>query len=130
MPIPWMTVLKSIPWVEVIRNAPKVVDAARRLWTSVRSGRGASEVATVSPPTPSAGDGTVLRARLDAIEAELRELNEQGRATADLIKQLAEQNAGLVSRVELNRRRTVWLALTSGLSLAIALAAIWMARST
>jgi hypothetical protein len=137
MPIPWMTVLKSVPWVEVIRNAPKVADAARKLWTTVRSDQAAARVGATTAASAgtvvaggSVSENVVLRARLDATEAELRELHEQVLASSELIKELAEQNAGLVARAELNRRRTLWLAVATVVSLVVAGAALWAAIAT
>jgi hypothetical protein len=131
MPIPWLTVLKSVPWIEVIRNAPKVVDAARRFWVTVRAER-RPEQATLTPPVrPQEGTGgehAVLRARVDALEGELEAVREQVMTSAELIRQLAEQNSGLIARVERNRRRMVWLAIASAISLVVAIAAIWVAR--
>lgn len=132
MPIPWMTVLKSVPWIDVIRNAPQVVDAARRLWQSTRSderARAAAPRAAVGPPTAAGGEHAVLRARVDALEGELRTLHEQVLASSELIRQLAEQQAGLVARVELNRRRTIRLAIAVAVSAAIAIAALVFAAS-
>ena len=45
MPVPWLAVLQSVPWSDVIKNAPKVADGARKLWSSVG---GKSQAA--SPP--------------------------------------------------------------------------------
>ncbi len=132
MPIPWLTVLKSIPWIEVIRNAPQVAEAARRFWLTVRAERRPGP-ATVTPavrsPSAIGSEHAVLRARLDALEGELKALHEQVLASSELIKELAEQNSGLVARVELHRRRAVWLALASMLSLAAAIVALWFARA-
>jgi hypothetical protein len=127
-----MTVLKSVPWIEVIRNAPQVADAARRFWVTVRSER-RPEQATLTPSVRlqagPGGEHAVLRARVDALGGELKALHEQVMTSAELIRQLAEQNAGLIARVERNRRRTIWLAIATGISLAVAIAAFWLARA-
>ena len=35
MPIPWLVVLQSVPWSEIIKNASKVAEGAKKLWSSV-----------------------------------------------------------------------------------------------
>ncbi len=132
MPIPWLTVLKSVPWIEVIRNAPQVAEAARRLWLTIRSEPRADASAltpAMRPPSPTASEHAVLRARVDALTGEVKALHEQVVASSELIKQLAEQQAGLVARVELNRRRTIVLAVTTVIGFAAAVTAIWLSRA-
>lgn len=102
MPINWMTVLSAVPWTEVIRNAPKVAEGAKRLWSSVGGKAGGTHVAN-----SAAGP----EARLEALESTVDELSRQMQASAELIKALAEQNAQLVQRIELNRRRTLGLSV-------------------
>ena len=36
MAIPWLTVLQAVPWSDVLAQAPKVVDAAGKLWRRTR----------------------------------------------------------------------------------------------
>jgi hypothetical protein len=115
MPIGWMTVLKLVPWGEVIKNAPVIADGARKLWDSVGRKPPAPET---SPPAggevvTSAADAPAalraLQARLSETEAAVGQLHAQMQASSELIKALAEQNAELVRRVEIHRRRTAWL---------------------
>jgi hypothetical protein len=133
MAIPWMVLLKSVPWVDVIRNAPKVADAAKGLWTTVRSDKAANRVGTPAVLSPASGAGSAaasenaaLRTRLAAAEAELRQLHEQVLQSSELIKMLAEQHQGLVARAELNRRRTVALAVATFVSVGLTIAAMLM----
>lgn len=97
-----MTVLAAVPWTDVIRNAPKVAEGAKKLWSSVGGKRGGTHVAS-----PAAGPA----ARLEALEATVDELSRQMQASAELIKALADQNAQLIRRIESNRRRTVGLSV-------------------
>lgn len=98
MAIPWVTVLKLVPWTEVIRNAPAVLDSARKLWETAtrKSGPRADDAlpaaATAAP-----------EARLAALEATVASLNEQALQSSMLIRELAEQNANLIKRAETNR---------------------------
>ncbi len=113
MAIGWLTILKSVPWTEVIKNAPKVAEGARKLWNAVGKQRaasgspdaGAQPAASHEPHTLEA-----LEARAAALEAAVSDLNQQMLASSELIKELAEQNAQLVKRIDANRKRTLWLA--------------------
>ena len=114
----WWTVLKLVPWGEVIRNAPAVAEGAKKLWDTVgrrAPGGEAEEDAGSAGDAPAAGQVTdatpvaALAARLHKAETEVAQLNEEMRASSALIKALAEQNAELVQRVDLHRRRMFWV---------------------
>ena len=113
MAIGWLTILKSVPWTEVIKNAPKVAEGAKKLWSAVGKQRAADEAADAgAQPAASHEPHTLeaLEARAAALEAAVSDLNQQMLASSELIKELAEQNAQLVKRIEANRKRTLWLA--------------------
>lgn len=112
MAIGWLTILKSVPWTEVIRNAPKVAEGARKLWNAVGKQRAGDEAAEAgAQPAASHEPHTLeaLEARTAALEAAVSDLNQQMLASSELIKELAEQNAQLVKRIEAHRKRTLWL---------------------
>jgi hypothetical protein len=123
MPISWLTVLQAVPWSEVIRNAPKVADGAKKLWSSV-AGQPAQTTVGGGASAQSRGDGSLegLQARVDSLESTVSELHDQLLSSAELIKQLAEQNTLLVQRVEANRVRSVRMgwALAAVAALAVA----------
>lgn len=123
MPISWLTVLQAVPWTEVIRNAPKVADGAKKLWSSV-AGQPAQTAVGGGASAQSRGDGSLegLQARVDSLESTVSELHDQLLSSAELIKQLAEQNTLLVQRVEANRVRSVRMgwALAAVAALAVA----------
>lgn len=123
MPISWLTVLQAVPWTEVIRNAPKVADGAKKLWSSV-AGQPAQTAVGGGASAQSRGDGSLegLQARVDSLESTVFELHDQLLSSAELIKQLAEQNTLLVQRVEANRVRSVRMgwALATVAALAVA----------
>lgn len=51
MAIGWFALLTKVPWSEVISNAPKVADAAKKLWKVVADKSISSETLTdVAPP--------------------------------------------------------------------------------
>ncbi|MFZ2217353.1 MAG: hypothetical protein WAV85_01565 [Rhodoferax sp.] len=112
----WLTVLKLVPWTDVIKNAPAVADGAKKLWKSV--GKSPQGGATVVPPSPESSLSTLPQAQamallarqLGALEVTVSDLHEQMRESSELIKALADQNTQLIKRVEVNRRRLLWLA--------------------
>lgn len=124
MAIPWLAVLQSVPWSEVISNAPKLADGAKKLWSTVGGTAAAQEVPVAQAEqvsSPAAQAVAALEARALALEAAVQDLHGQMRASAELIKALAEQNAQLVARLETLRVRLLWLGATGGV---LALAAL------
>ena len=112
MVIPWLAVLQSVPWTDVIKNAPKVADGAKKLWSAIGKKSPVSEVeAPNEHPTisPEAKTINALQTQLAAVEASVADLHEQVLASSELIKSLADQNTQLIKRIELNRIRVVWL---------------------
>jgi len=129
MPIPWLVVLQSVPWTEVIKNAPKVADGAKKLWNSVRG----KSSADINPDGRS--DATALtdaesidrlKARIQTMETAIEDLHDQMLASSELIKTLAEQNTQLVSHIEVNSRRLVWLSVITVFSGMVALTSLYM----
>lgn len=114
MAIPWFSVLQAVPWGQVIDNAPKVVDGAKRFWSSVSKRAGVDEF-DIDAYEMEIGEGddaeaiTALRYRLLATERTLAELQKQMRESSSLITTLADQNAQLIQRVETNRKRMIQL---------------------
>ena len=119
MPIGWLAVLQSVPWSEVIKNAPKVADGAKKLWNAV-----ANKSAPLDPPFATAQTASspelqtiaALQANVAAMASALSDLQGQMLASSELIKELAEQNTQLITRVEANRARVRWLALVAVLT--------------
>jgi hypothetical protein len=112
MAIAWLTILKSVPWSEVISNAPRVADAAKKLWNAVAN----KSVSSEPPPpgarsvlSPEAKDIAALETRLVAVEVAFSDLHSQMLASSELIKALADQNAQLINCIEANRIRVLWL---------------------
>lgn len=111
-----ISVLSKIPWGQVVESAPKVADAAAKLWKTVVNRRkqdaGQSRQSTV-PPDMYPSEPDLLEARVLALEDGVRCLQDQMQASSELIKTLAEQNAKLVQRVEMMRARFVRFALAT-----------------
>jgi hypothetical protein len=108
MAISWLTVLQAVPWSDVIRNAPKLADGAKKLWSSV-AGQPAQAPVGGGAMAQSRGDASpeALQARVESLEATVADLHGQLLSSTELIRQLADQNTQLVERVELNRVRAV-----------------------
>lgn len=127
MPISWLTVLQAVPWSDVIRNAPKVADGAKKLWSTV-AGQPAQAPVDAGTPARSRDDTSpeVLQGRIDALDATVADLHGQLLASAELIRELAEQNTQMVRRVELNRVRAVRLTwVLAGVALMAVAGVIW-----
>ncbi len=127
MPISWLTVLQAVPWSDVIRNAPKVADGAKKLWSTV-AGQPAQAPVDAGTLARSRDDRSpeVLQARIDALDATVADLHGQLLASAELIRELAEQNTQMVRRVELNRVRAVRLTWAlAGVALVAVAGVIW-----
>ncbi|MDP2248633.1 MAG: hypothetical protein Q8J65_10910 [Nitrosomonadales bacterium] len=112
MAIPWFSMLQAVPWGQVIDNAPKVVDGAKKLWSTVSKKPGADEFDISEVEETYASDIeelTAIKNRLVVLEKSTADLHKQMLASSELIKTLADQNAQLVNRIEANRKRMVFL---------------------
>lgn len=122
MAIGWLSVLKMVPWGDVIENAPKVANGAKKLWQNV------GKKPSVAPPAQPVADAlgseppsvAMLQAQVAGLQAAVADLHQQMLASSELIQSLADQNAQLIKRVEVNRVRLLWLT-TLVLALALAL---------
>lgn len=126
MAIPWLLALKVIPWGDVIEHAPKVLNAARKLMDRQRTEPAAAVTTTatadlVGDAQPSLGE---LKNRLIAAQVQLDRHAEMQAQLTQTLTELAEQNARLVSAVELLRVRTRMLMWGAA---ALVLAVVWLA---
>lgn len=105
-----ITVLSNIPWGQVVETAPKVADAAMKLWNTVTN-RKKQDLRQSEQSTDSEdvflSDSDLLKARVLTLEEGVKSLQDQMQASSELIKSLAEQNTLLVLRVEQNRANLV-----------------------
>lgn len=132
MAISWLAVLKSVPWSEVISNAPKVADGAMKLWNAVAGKPSLSEVADASTQAaalPESQPLAVLVARTVTLEAAVSDLHGQMLASSELIKELADQNAQLIQRIETNWLRLLWLSAATAVVAIAALFGLFLAFS-
>lgn len=123
MAIPWLVALKVIPWGDVIEHAPKVLSAARKLLERQRAPKVAPAAGDSVIPMPSAEPPSLgeLKNRLIAMQQQIDQQAQAQEQLAQTVAELAEQNARLVSAVEVLRVRTR-LMLWGFVLLAIALA--------
>lgn len=112
MAIPWLLALKVIPWGDVIEHAPKVLKAARKLIDREppQPPGQAGAPATTMPVSavPSLGE---LKNALIAAQGQIESQAQDQRELAETLASLAEQNARLVTAVQVLRLRTrvlVW----------------------
>lgn len=107
MAIPWLMALKVIPWGDVIEHAPTVLKAARKLMdrqSSQPPGQ-AGTPATQTPVSqvPSLGE---LKNALIAAQGQIDLQAQTQRELTETLAELAEQNARLVSAVDVLQLRT------------------------
>ncbi|MES1982649.1 MAG: hypothetical protein V4443_09240 [Pseudomonadota bacterium] len=130
MAIPWLLVLQSVPWTDVIKNAPKVTEGAKKLWSSV-SGKSAAQDKTDEGRKSALAQKpqtlATLQARVEAMEITAAELHSQMLASSELIKTLADQNIQLVTRIEALRIRVKWLTIATVFFGVVAVVALLLA---
>ena len=107
MAIPWLMALKVIPWGDVIEHAPTVLKAARKLMERQppQSPGQAGTPATATPVStvPSLGE---LKNALIAAQGQIDLQAQTQRELTETLTELAEQNARLVSAVDVLQLRT------------------------
>jgi hypothetical protein len=125
MAINWIVALKAVPWTDLVQAAPGIVKGARKLFADARanparaSARGAANASTAT--------GTSVEARLAQLETQLEILGEEQRASADLIRSLADQHARVVQAMTVLQARTrVLLGVCIALAVALTTLAIWV----
>jgi hypothetical protein len=116
MAIGLLAVLTSVPWSEVINNAPKVADGAKKLWNTVSKKSSNTNILVKSHTIDT------LETRVTALEEMISDLHAQMLASSELIKELADQNAQLIRRIEKNRLHIVWLIAATAIIAIVALA--------
>lgn len=125
--ISWLAVLQSVPWSDVITNAPKVADGAKKLWNTVAKKPTPIEHSspdTALPVSAEAKAMAALQAQVTSLETAVSDLHSQMLASSELIKDLAEQNAQLIARIEANRKRTFWLTGAVAIATVVAVSCI------
>ena len=109
------SILANIPWGQVVDNAPVIAESAVKLWKAARRKKSAQSPDQDSEANAAQTGSGSLNERLVAMEEHIRSLEEQMSTSAELIKALAEQNALLVRRFELNNTRLRRLAVVTAI---------------
>lgn len=123
MALGWLTVLKMVPWDDVIKNAPRVADGAKKLWSAVAKKPPVPESLNPSQRMSDTPSLAQLQQQLDTAMAEIAKLHLQMLESSSLIQALAEQNAQLIKRVETNRVRVLALGVVVAVLLLAAITA-------
>lgn len=110
--------LALIPWPEVIKAAPAIAKKASELlggFNNRKSG-GTASGPSGSPESAKQISTTALElkvvkleTRIGDIKREVDSLDEKMMESSQLIKELADQNAQLITRVDQNRKQIFWL---------------------
>ena len=109
------SILANIPWGQVVDNAPVIAESAVKLWKAARRKKSAQSPDQDSEADAAQTGSGSLNERIVAMEEHIRSLEEQMSTSAELIKALAEQNALLVRRFELNNTRLRRLAVVTAI---------------
>ncbi|WP_312303432.1 hypothetical protein [Pulveribacter sp.] len=97
-----MSALKLVPWGQVIESTPQILQGARKLMN-----RGEQQQEAQQSPAAVRHEGT--SEQLAGLQRQVAQLQEEQRASAVLIRSLAEQNAQVVRTVDALRARSRWL---------------------
>lgn len=119
MALGWVAVLQMVPWGEVIKNAPKVADGAVKLWNSVSKKKSLDGADSEITDVVLAGGVSALdqlEHRLQEAQASIEDLQTQVVQSAEVIKELASQNAQLVAQIESNRKAVTVLGVAVALA--------------
>jgi len=124
------TVLANVPWGQVIDAAPKVADGATRLWNSVTRRKADDSVedrivgAAVAVGAQAEDATSVLLGQVTSLQTAVDQLKDEMESASELIKALADQNAALIMKIELNRKRVYRHSVALALLAALLFAAV------
>lgn len=111
MPIPWLAALKVIPWGTLLAGAPALARAADALLSGAKAR--SSDRASTSD--------------LQSLAARVAFLEQQDRADAEMLKQVADQMAALTTASEVLAARLRWVLVLSIAALGVAVVAVTLA---
>lgn len=120
---------RNISWDRVIAAAPAVAQRAQALWQRVSGGAGKT-LAVESPPTLNPELLAAIDVRIGPLQQRLGALDEESRASFEVVRSMAEQHTQMVQAVDLLLARTrLLLRVCLGLAATIlALAALVLAK--
>jgi hypothetical protein len=103
----------AVPWLQIVRLVPSILDVSRELLKRTKRMPGASEGELATAPEE-------LGPRVAALE-------ENERRQAELINQMAEQNAALARAVTILHSRLLKLGIATGIALVVGVAGLLLA---
>jgi len=129
MAISWITALKLVPWGDVIEATPQVVKAAKGLLRKkdAAAEEAAAPAASSRLSTPHSSGEQALQL-IQSLEGRIRQLEQGQQQSAELIQQLAEQNAQVIRTVDLLRtgaQRLAWACVALGVTVVGLAIAVW-----
>ena len=104
----------AVPWLQLVKLVPSILDVSRELLRRTKS----------TPPTPG---GPIVPQTDEQLVARIAALEENERQQAELISQMAEQQAVVARALASLHRQLTWLTIGIGVSLVIALVAVGIA---
>lgn len=116
--VAYLAALKLVPWDDVIDAAPQIMSGASRLFSWIGVTRKTPKRVELEQATV---DIVSLARTVHLLEGSIAELDEQLRASALHVKQLAEANVALIGMIGKHRIWLMALSLTTLLSLSVAI---------
>lgn len=109
----------KIPWKEILKYTPMTMDAARKLYDSLKKSRsGRSAASEKSPRDPDA--------RLKSLEEAVKKLEQVDTSQAEIAAQMAEQVGEISTGLRVLAARVTALTLAAVAALLLALASLVM----
>ena len=103
-----MDAFRNISWDKVIGAAPAISDAARKLWQRVA---GAPEAHSLPAAAPALNPELLaaIDVRIGPLQQRMQALEQESRASFEVVRSMAEQHTQLVNAVDMLLSRTQWL---------------------
>jgi phage-related minor tail protein len=103
-----MDAFRNISWDKVLGAAPAISDAARKLWQRVA---GASEAPSLPAAAPALNPELLaaIDVRIGPLQQRMQALEQESRASFEVVRSMAEQHTQLVNAVDMLLSRTQWL---------------------
>jgi len=105
----------AVPWLQIVGLVPSILDVSRELLKRSKRSPETSPAALAAP-----GDSSALAARIEVLE-------DNERRQAELISQMAEQNAALARGLTILHTRLIRLALAATVAILLAAIALGLA---
>ncbi len=106
----------AVPWLQIVRLVPSILDVSRELLKRTKR-------------MPAASGGELPAAPAEDLTARVVALEENEQRQAELVNQMAEQNAVLARAVTSLHGRLIRLGIAAGVATLIAIVALVLAVS-